>query len=194
MPKNCVNVHCLGLHSFFLSLIFLPHANFQLFPLAKFLEGGDNCDVQIIRDETDLLDFSPSYSSPTTTVFVPENYPEIVKPAENWSFSYPHNFTLNVLQARVGKCKVSLLLNGDWNFSSFLRRQRNLLRRTWFHIATSFSLGFPNKQFINSNNLLVFLFGESKTHIQYTDFSHLGTEYGGPSEFFWIFSSYPGNN
>lgn len=181
------------LGSLFISLIFWVDANLHPCPISKLLDGGTSCDVQVLWDGEEYLGFSPSYSWPTTTVFMPTYYQEIINRDGWWGFSYPHNFTLNVLQARIGKCKISLLFNRDWNFSSFLRNQSILLRRTWFQTATDLSLGFPTKKYVDSKNIHIFIFGESKALLQYTDFSHLGREYGGPLEFIWIFSSHQGN-
>lgn len=192
MSKIGLQLNRLG--SLFISFFFLARASSQSFHISKLLDGETSCDVQVLRDGETFLDFSPSYSWPTATIFMPTYYQEIIKRDGWWGFSYPHNFTLNVLQARIGKCKISLLVNGDWNFSSFLRNQSILLRRTWFQTATQLSLGFPITKFIDSKNIHIFLFGKSKAVLQSTDFSHLGWEYGGPLEFFWIFSSHQGNN
>ncbi|OXA38385.1 hypothetical protein Fcan01_26807 [Folsomia candida] len=81
----------------------------QPFPMVRFLDGVQKCDIQLIRAGKGILDFSQNYYSPPTIGLGPnaKTYDEL---SNYWGSKWrPTNFSLNTLKVRVGRCKISLI-------------------------------------------------------------------------------------
>ncbi|OXA41405.1 KH domain-containing protein 3 [Folsomia candida] len=90
----------------------LSHA--KPFSLDRLLNEDTNCDVQVLHDGLANLEFSASYIYPTTTVLLPayQDIPEFR--------TQRATFALDVLQVRIGGCRISLIFNRHWNVAHYI--------------------------------------------------------------------------
>ncbi|OXA39341.1 hypothetical protein Fcan01_25890 [Folsomia candida] len=97
----------------------------QQFPIGKFLDGvPSSCDLEILRDGKELLDYSPPHNFyPTTMVYCPITQKSYYEVQEYWILSDAYlrvtNLSLNTMHGRVGQCKISLVLYRVIDFSAF---------------------------------------------------------------------------
>ncbi|OXA42354.1 hypothetical protein Fcan01_22950 [Folsomia candida] len=115
----------------------LNHA--KPFSLDRLLNEDANCDVQVFHDGLEFLEFSASNNYPTTTVFLPayQQIPNFEREVAT--------FAMDVLQVRIGGCRISLIFNGHWNVADFLATGR-VQDRNWFDIPSRFSLQLNKKR------------------------------------------------
>ncbi|OXA49358.1 hypothetical protein Fcan01_15640 [Folsomia candida] len=148
----------------FLFPFFLTHVFcFEPFPIVRFLNGVQECDVQLIRDGKEILDFSLNYYSPTTIGLGPNSktYDEL---NSYWGSKWrPTNFSLNTLNIRVGRCKISIIFFVPLNHFKLATRASALYAEDLLSIPEVRSLRVLNGV-VRSNNV---------TLIIHRDISHL---------------------